>query len=90
MTWLVDPAYNRPGEDRVLSYAGHSARATSTFVERELDEAVAAVAPVADRGDFSTPGGIVSKRTYRMAFLTDNTYADLTSARGTCSPRRPR
>ncbi len=77
VTWLVDPAYNRRGEDRVLSYPGGSSPATRTFVERELDEASQSVAPAAagDGTDFSTPGGIVSQRTYRMAFLTDNTYA---------------
>ncbi|WP_051247377.1 M12 family metallo-peptidase [Nocardioides halotolerans] len=72
VTWLVDPAYNRRGEDRVLSYPGGSSPASGTFVERELDKTVAAVA---EGGDFSTPGGLVSQRTYRMAFLTDSSYA---------------
>ncbi len=77
VTWLVDPAYNRRGEDRVLSYPGGSSPSTGSFVERELDEAVRSAAPAAASGgnDFSSPGEIVSERTYRMAFLTDNTYA---------------
>ncbi len=75
VSWLVDPAFNRRAEDTVLSYASGSSDTSHTFVERELDKTVDAVAPAAEDTGFSTPGGIVSKRTYRMAFLTDNTYA---------------
>ncbi len=75
ITWLVDPAYNRRGEDRVLSYAGGSTVAKSSFVEKELQKTVDSVASVATGSDFSTPGGPVSTRTYRMAFVTDPTYA---------------
>ena len=75
VTWLVDPAYNRRGEDRVLSYAGGTTDSSSTFVERELDHVVDSVVPAPDAAGFSTPGGLVSQRTYRMAFVTDPTYA---------------
>ncbi len=75
ITWLVDPAYNRRGEDRVLSYAGGSTIDRQSFVEKELQNTVTSVGSVAAGSDFSTPGGPVSTRTYRMAFLTDNSYA---------------
>ncbi len=75
VTWFVDPAYNGRDEDRVLSYAGGSTRSSSTFVEHELDHVVDSVVPATDGADFSTPGGLVSQRTFRMAFVTDPTYA---------------
>ncbi len=73
-SWYVDPAENRRGEDRVLSYAGGAVPAADrSFVERELQRHAA----VAGSGDFApSAGGIVSMRTYRLAFLTDSTYAD--------------
>ncbi len=72
--WYVDPAEDRAGEDRVLSYFGGAVpRASQTFVERDLKRATGA-ALAAGPEEFSTPGGIVSTRTYRLAFLTDPTY----------------
>ena len=73
--WYVDPAEDRAGETRVLSYFGSAMpRPSVPFVERDLKRATDA-ALAAGSEDFSTPGGIVSTRTYRLAFLTDPTYA---------------
>jgi hypothetical protein len=72
--WYVDPVQDRVGEDRVLSYLGAEVpRSEQSFVERELERHGHA-AP-AD-GVAPAPGGIVSTRTYRLAFLTDKSYAD--------------
>ena len=71
--WYVDPAVNRVGEDRVLSYLGGAVpRAEEAFVERELRRHGQTAAPGVAPG----PGGIVSTRTYRLALLTDKSYAD--------------
>ncbi len=73
VSWYVEPATRAVGENRVLSFAGSAAGdSRSTFVEEELQRAVDHVAPSTD---FSTPGGIVSQRTYRLAFVTDPSYA---------------
>ncbi len=72
--WYVDPAEDRAGEDRVLSYFGSAMpRASQPFVERDLKRATQA-ALAGGPEEFSTPGGIVSTRTYRLAFVTDPTY----------------
>lgn len=73
VAWYVDPASRRAGEDRVLSYAGSAAEAPGeTFVEKQVRQAAEEVAPT---DGFSTPGGTVSQRTFRLAFLTDPSYA---------------
>jgi hypothetical protein len=72
--WYVDPATNRVGEERVLSYFGGAVpRADQTFVEHGLQRAGKALAAGTDFAP--NPGGIVSTRTYRLAFLTDSSYA---------------
>ena len=74
VAWYVEPATRAVGENRVLSFAGAAAGGSgSTFVEKEVRRTVDHVA--AGHNDFSTPGGIVSQRTYRLALVTDPSYA---------------
>jgi Metallo-peptidase family M12B Reprolysin-like len=77
IAWYIDPAEDRAGEDRVVSYFGAAVPpAAREFVEREAKRAGAGRTPGADKNDFAAaPGGIVSTRTYRLAFLSDPTYA---------------
>ena len=74
--WYVEPATRAVGESRVLSFAGAAAGDSgSTFVEQEVRRTTDRVAAEAGHTDFSTPGGLVSQRTYRLALVTDPTYA---------------
>jgi hypothetical protein len=71
--WYVDPAFDRRGETRHLSYRGAAVpRSADLFVERDLGDTAEAVAPVAQLG---APGGSVTQKDYRLAFTTDPTYA---------------
>jgi hypothetical protein len=74
--WYVEPATGAVGESRVLSFAGAAVGDPgSTFVEQEVRRTTDKVAAEAGDTDFSTPGGIVSQRTYRLALVTDPAYA---------------
>ena len=76
VVWYVEPATRAAGESRVLSFAGSAAgEPGSTFVEQEVRRTTDKVAAEAGDSDFSTPGGIVSQRTYRLALVTDPSYA---------------
>ena len=75
VSWYVEPATANVGEDRVLSFAGAAAGTErETFVEKQVQGAAQEVAPDVDES-FSTPGGVVTQRTFRLAFITDPTYA---------------
>ena len=71
--WYVDPAYDERGATTHLSYYGADVpRSADAFVERDLaDTARTVAAAPAPRA----PGAAVQRRTYRLAFLTDPTYA---------------
>jgi hypothetical protein len=73
-SWYVDPVSNRRGETRHVSYFGAALPAEKQpFVERELlDQAGDGPTPQVAAG----PGGVVTRRTYRLALVTDPTYAD--------------
>ncbi len=77
VVWYVEPATRSVGESRVLSFAGAAAGDPgSTFVEQEVRRTTAqAHAEARTSTDFSTPGGAVSQRIYRLALVTDPTYA---------------
>jgi hypothetical protein len=71
--WYVDPAYDERGAVVHLSYYGAAVPAAAdAFVERDLADTAAALAaaPAA-----RAPGAPVELRTYRLAFLTDPSYA---------------
>ena len=71
--WYVDPAYDGRGTTTHLSYYGADvARSAEPFVERDLVDTARtiAAAPAA-----RAPGAQVQRRTYRLAFVTDPTYA---------------
>jgi len=75
VTWYVDPAQNRVGEERVLSYLGAAVpRAEQDFVEHGL-ERTGRAALRGTEGFAPTPGGAVSSRSFRLAFVTDSSYA---------------
>jgi hypothetical protein len=75
--WYVEPATGAIGESRVVSFAGSAVGDSgATFVEQEVRRTTNKVtAEARTSSDFSTPGGIVSQRTYRLALVTDPTYA---------------
>ncbi len=70
--WYVDPAVNEPGTTTHLSYDRADLPAPQRqFVEGDLGESIAAGAPSVARA----AGEEVSQRTYRLAFVTDRTFA---------------
>ena len=71
VAWYVEPVDPHVGESRVLSFPGGAVGAPAEpFVEKQVQEAAQAVAPAADES-FSTPGGVVTSRTFSLAFVTD-------------------
>lgn len=73
--WYVDPAYNRRGTTVHLSYYGGSlARQTERVAERELPEVRRAVAQRSGARS-RDGGGAVEQRVYRLALVTDPSYA---------------
>src|SRR4051812_19147264 len=77
--WYVEPATRTAGEDRVLSFAGAAAGDAPSLVEQEVRGAAEQAAHAVGT-DFSTPGGVVTQRTYRLALITDPIYADAFTA----------
>ncbi|WP_122817425.1 M12 family metallo-peptidase [Nocardioides pantholopis] len=72
-TWYVDPAYDRRGTTEHLSYFGRALpRPERRFVEREAPDLAPAIARRAER---IAGGATVRQRVYRLALLSDPTYA---------------
>jgi len=72
--WYVDPAFDRRGETRHLSYYGAAVpRSEELFVERDAGDTAAAIAAVPER--IGAPDAPVEQKDYRLAFTTDPTYA---------------
>ncbi len=72
-SWYVDPAFNRRGTTTHLSYLRSALPAPERpLIEPDLDALTDAVAPAA-AGE--APGELVQRRTYRLAFVTDPSYA---------------
>jgi len=75
--WYVDPAYNRPGTTTHLSYLRSAVPAPERpFLEPDLDVPGATdqgAAPAA--GEAARGGAIVQRRTFRLALVTDQSYA---------------
>jgi hypothetical protein len=72
--WYVDPAFNRRGETRHLSYYVASVpRSAELFVERDLEDTAEAVA--AATAQIGAPDGPVTQKDYRLALVTDPSYA---------------
>ncbi|HEV2796574.1 MAG TPA: M12 family metallo-peptidase, partial [Nocardioides sp.] len=73
-SWYVDPAWN--GDDSIyLSYRhGDLPRDDRGLIEPELDEAAFKDLEIANAAE--APGTEVSLRTYRLALVTDPSYAD--------------
>jgi hypothetical protein len=77
VAWYVEPATRAVGENRVLSFAGATAGDAPSLVEQQVAGATdRAAAQVKAGSDFSTPGGLVTQRTFRLALVTDYNYAD--------------
>ncbi len=73
--WFVDPAF-RDADGTYLSYLGRSLPAPErALVEPELDEATQQQVQEGARVG-EGPDGLVRQRTYRLALLTDSTYAE--------------
>src|SRR5262249_30281961 len=80
VAWYVDPVEDRVGEDRGVSYLGDAIPpAEEPVVERGPAHpgrpAAAHPRPDPCPALAASPGGIVSPRTYRLAFLNAPTYA---------------
>ncbi|WP_036569562.1 reprolysin-like metallopeptidase [Nocardioides sp. URHA0032] len=73
-SWYVDPAYNLRGTTTHLSYYGGSlGKQAQQMVEREMPDVQKAIAR---RGAAKAPvGGMVQQKVYRLALVTDPTYA---------------
>jgi hypothetical protein len=87
--WFVDPAFDRRGTTLHLSYyGGEVERGLRSFVEREAPQLERARA---DRvaGSSRAPGRLVDQRAYRLALVSDPTYAAYFGTE-TCWPRRSR
>ena len=75
-TWYIDPAYNARRTSTYLSYLGASLpKPVEEFVERELVRPETTQAPAATPSRVA-PGEEVKLRTYRLALVTDPTYAN--------------
>jgi hypothetical protein len=76
-SWYVDPAY-RQDASLYLSYFGQSLPAPErALVEPELsDRQLRDVSGVGARAIGEGPDGLATQRTYRLALLTDPSYAD--------------
>ena len=73
--WYVDPAYRGRGVAAHLSYRGASVpRASEAFVERDLAD-TEAILDSAPQAAATAPGDVVQRRTFRLAFVTDPSYA---------------
>ena len=72
--WYVDPAFNRRGETRHLSYYGSAVpRSAELFVERVADDTAEALAAATEQ--IGAPDGPVTQKDYRLALVTDPSYA---------------
>lgn len=72
--WYVDPAFNRRGETRHLSYYGASVpRSEELFVERDAGDTAAAVAEAS--AQIGPADGPVTQKNFRLALVTDPSYA---------------
>jgi Metallo-peptidase family M12 len=73
-SWYVDPAFNRRGETRHLSYYGAAVPESSElFVERDLEDTADAVAAAAE--EIGPPDGPVTRKSFRLALVTDPSFA---------------
>ncbi|HEU5039121.1 MAG TPA: M12 family metallo-peptidase [Nocardioides sp.] len=73
-SWYVDPAYNLRGTTTHLSYYGGALqKQTQAMVEREMPDVQKAIAR---RTAQRTAGGTVTQKSYRLALVTDPTYAE--------------
>ena len=75
-SWYVDPAYNRRGTTQHVAYYGGSlGREAQRFAEREMPDVQRAATSGADDRLSSGGGGSVTQKVYRLALITDPTYA---------------
>ena len=76
--WFVDPAFNKRGTLTHLSYYGGSVpKAVADFAEKQAPEVKAAMARRAKAASRvgTAPGALVKQRLYRLALVTDPSYA---------------
>ncbi|WP_395690814.1 M12 family metallo-peptidase [Nocardioides sp.] len=84
--WYVDPAYNTRGTTTHLSYYGGALQQqTKQFVEREMPAVKKAIAHRSSARAAST--ATVTQKTYRLALITDPTYASYFGAANVTSEK---
>ncbi|MEO9324241.1 reprolysin-like metallopeptidase [Nocardioides sp. C4-1] len=77
-SWYVDPAYDKAGTTTHLSFYGSATtRPEEQFAERQAPEIRRAAARRGDRAQLraAKPGGAVVEKRYRLALVSDPTYA---------------
>jgi hypothetical protein len=75
-SWYVDPAYDRSGETAHLSYYGSALpRPEQRFVEREAPGLLESATTSSKASHGGGHGATVRQRIYRLALLSDPTYA---------------
>jgi len=81
--WFVDPAFNTRGTTQHLSYYGSDLDRPRDLVERQLPDVDRAVAtsPSSPERSARAATGTVTQRVYRLALLSDPTYADYFGSR---------
>ena len=73
-SWYVDPAFDRRGESRHLSYFGAAVPPSSElFVERDLEDAVQQTE--GGTAQLGAPDAPVVQKDFRLALVTDPSYA---------------
>jgi hypothetical protein len=75
-SWFVDPAYDRRGTTAHLSYYRAAVpRSPEGLVEKDLADTVKEAAAGSGDQRLGAAGAAVVRKTYRLAFVTDPTYA---------------
>ncbi|WP_341926166.1 M12 family metallo-peptidase [Nocardioides psychrotolerans] len=75
-SWYVDPAYRGRGVTEHLAYFGTAVpRSAEAFVERDLADTSEILAPATGLADAARAGELVQRRTFRLALVTDPSYA---------------
>jgi hypothetical protein len=75
VAWYLDPATVRTGEDRVVSHAGSARGDRATPIDQKLLRRRDSTARAGSTDFAAAPGGVVSSRTFRLALVSDPTYA---------------
>jgi len=74
--WYVDPAYNRRGTTAHLSYYGAALPAAAQRRAEGEVRSIRSAVEAKQAADATAGGGLVTRRSYRLALTNDPAYAD--------------